>query len=131
MSVDGHTCTICDSTVFPSNDAETLPTLFRTLDTPHLEYCNTSWRPFNRADQRVEQVQRKANIIVPAVKNLPCVERLRVLVLPSQLQEATRAWYDRSIPAATPTQMRRSGSELFVTKAASCPPALPEVTPGN
>ena len=33
-------------------DLETLPALFKTPVKPHLEYCNTIWGPFNRADQQ-------------------------------------------------------------------------------
>lgn len=43
---------------FQKLDRDTLPILFRTLVRPHLEYCNSVWGPFNRADQiLVERVQ--------------------------------------------------------------------------
>ena len=51
---------------FETINEETLPALFKTLVRPHLEYCNTIWGPFNRADQqRVERVQRRATRMVP------------------------------------------------------------------
>ena len=65
-------------------DAVTLPVLYKSLVRPHLEYCNTVWGPFNRADQkRVERVQRRATKLVRAIKDLPYTERLRILGLPS------------------------------------------------
>ena len=65
-------------------DKKTLPLLFKTLVRPHLEYGNTVWGPFNRADQRrVERVQRRATKLVPELRNLPYPERLQTLNLPS------------------------------------------------
>ena len=69
---------------FECIDSVTLPLLFKSLVRPHLEYCNTVWGLFNWADQqRVERVQRKATKLIPAIKDLPYTERLRVLGLPS------------------------------------------------
>ena len=69
---------------FECIDSVTLPLLFKSLVRPHLEYCNTVWGPFNRADQqRVERVQRRATKLIPAIKYLTYTERLRVLGLPS------------------------------------------------
>ena len=50
-------------------DQTTLPLLFKTLVRPHLEYCNGTWGPFNRADQKlVERVQRRATRMVDNVR---------------------------------------------------------------
>ena len=69
---------------FEHLDAETLPVLYKSLVRPHLEYCNTVWGPFNREDQqRVERVQRRATKLIPAIRDLPYTERLRILGLPS------------------------------------------------
>lgn len=62
----------------------TLPLLMKTLIRPHLEYGNTVWGPFYRADQKlVERVQRRATRLVSCIRTLPYPERLRQLGLPS------------------------------------------------
>ena len=69
---------------FALMDVRTLPTLFKSLVRPHLEYGNLVWGPFNRADQRlVERVQRRATRMVQSLRHLPYEERLRLLQLPS------------------------------------------------
>ena len=61
-------------------DVRTLPTLFKSLVRPHLEYGNLVWGPFNRADQKqVERVQCRATCMVRSLRHLPYVERLRLL----------------------------------------------------
>ena len=49
-----------------------------------LEYGNSVWGPFNRADQRlVERVQRRATRMIPSLRHLSYPDRLAALDLPS------------------------------------------------
>ena len=101
-------------------DVETLPVLFKTLVRPHLEYCNTVWGPFNRADQqRVERIQRRATKMIPAIRDLPYAERLRILGLPSLYYRRRRG------DMIAVYQLLHGGvdldPELFITPAATGP----------
>ena len=72
-------------------NTKTLPLLFKTLVQPHLEYANSVWGPFNRADEkRVERVQRRATRLIPDLRELPYQERLRKLDLPSLYYRRSR-----------------------------------------
>ena len=65
-------------------ERSTLPLLYKSLIRPHLEYCNSVWGPYNRADQQlVERVQRRATKLVPELRNVAYRDRLRMLGLPS------------------------------------------------
>ena len=69
---------------FQNIDTESLPLLYKTFVRTHLEYGNTVWGPFNRADQKLlERVQRRATKLVPSIKHLPYTDRLRHLKIPS------------------------------------------------
>ena len=69
---------------FVNIDTFTLPLLYKTLVRPLLEYGNTCWGPFNRADQiLLERVQRRATRMIHTLRGLRYTERLRALKLPS------------------------------------------------
>ena len=67
---------------FPHVDANNFLKLFSSFIRPLLEYCSQVWLPWFKKDENLlENVQRKATKIVPALRNLPYPERLRRLHL--------------------------------------------------
>jgi len=69
---------------FEQLDRFTVPLLYKTLVRPHLEYANSVWGPYNRADQQlVERVQRRATKLVPDLRSVTYQDRLRALDMPS------------------------------------------------
>ncbi|KAI8508803.1 hypothetical protein Bbelb_139020 [Branchiostoma belcheri] len=69
---------------FYNLDKDTVPTLFKTMVRPHLEYGNVIWGPHYSLDQqKVEAVQRRATKLVSGLRELPYSERLKRLRLPS------------------------------------------------
>ena len=59
-------------------------TLFKCFVRPLLEYCNIIWNPvLKRQSQSIERVQRRATKLIPQVRHLNYIERLRKLNLPS------------------------------------------------
>ena len=69
---------------FAHIDMFTLPLLYKALVRPLLEYGNSTWGPFNRADeQALEKVQRRATRLVSSLRGQPYPQRLRALRLPS------------------------------------------------
>ena len=65
-------------------DGPSLGTIFRSEVLPHLEYCHPIWSPrYARDCQLVENVQRRAAKLVPALRHLSYPERLERLNLPS------------------------------------------------
>ena len=103
-------------------DKITLPLLFKTLVRPHLEYGNTVWGPFNRADQRrVERVQRRATKLVPELRDLPYPERLQALNQPSLYYRRRRG------DMIAVYQMLHGGFDLD-TASTPLMPETPEVT---
>ena len=50
---------------------------------PHLEFGNLVWGPFNRTDQKLERVQRRATRLVTRLRHQPYEDRLKKLQLPS------------------------------------------------
>ena len=58
--------------------------LYKSFVHPILEYGNTVWGPMFTLDQQsVEKIQRRATKLVGEIKDLPYVDRLRYLNLPS------------------------------------------------
>ena len=58
--------------------------LYKALIRPHIEYGNVIWHPFLRKDiESVENVQKRATKLVPELKVLTYIERLKKLKLPS------------------------------------------------
>ena len=71
-------------TVIKCKDHITVPTLYKSLVRPHLEYGNLVWCPRWKKDQlEIEKVQRRATKMVPSIRDLPYQERLKQLKLPS------------------------------------------------
>ena len=71
-------------TVIKCKDQTTIPTLFKSLVRPHLEYGNLIWCPRWKKDQlEVEKVQRRATKLIPSINHLPYQERLKKINLPS------------------------------------------------
>ena len=69
---------------YVTRDANTIPTLYKCMVRPHLEYGNTIWRPFYKMDMdRVESVQRRATKLVTTLKDKSYEDRLIALDLPS------------------------------------------------
>jgi hypothetical protein len=65
-------------------DGPSLRTLYCSLIRSHLEYGNVIWSPkFLKDCKLLENVQKRATKLVPNLKDLPYVERLRKLELPS------------------------------------------------
>ena len=61
-------------------DAETMKALVR----PHLEFSNMAWSPMLERDKAlIEGVLRRATKIIPGLKDLPYVQRLKAMKLPS------------------------------------------------
>lgn len=58
--------------------------LFKSLVRPHLEYGNTIWSPFRKANiKMIENVQRRATKYVPKINSFEYNERLECLKLPT------------------------------------------------
>ena len=69
---------------FTYMDVDMFIPLYKTLVRPHLEYANCVWSPFLRKDiTRLEKVQRRATKIIPALADLPYIERQKELNLPA------------------------------------------------
>ena len=69
---------------YVTRDANTIPTLYKSMVRPHLEYGNTIWGPFYKMDMdRVESVQRRATKLVTTLKDKSYEDRLIALDLPS------------------------------------------------
>ena len=67
---------------FSNLDRELLPTVYKHLVRPHLEYENLIWHPRYKIDvKKVEGVQRRATKIIPDLKDKPYQERLKCLKL--------------------------------------------------
>jgi len=65
-------------------DNDTVKTLYTSLIRPHLEYGNTAWTPRYKKDMiMIENIQRRATKLSPAIRDLTYEERLKILDLPS------------------------------------------------
>ena len=72
-------------------DETIVPTLYKTLVRPHLEYGNVIWGPFYKEDiKAVETIQRRATRMIPTIKHLSYGRRLRELELPSLVHRRKR-----------------------------------------
>ncbi|MFZ2540120.1 MAG: hypothetical protein WAX04_14670 [Oscillospiraceae bacterium] len=53
-------------------------TLYKCMVRSHLDYCNSVWAPYKIGDiEDIEKVQKRATKIIPALKGLTYVERLK------------------------------------------------------
>ena len=69
---------------YVTRDAVTIPTLYKSMVRPHLEYGNAIWGPCYVGDSKsVEGVQRRATKLVSEVRDLCYEDRLEALKLPS------------------------------------------------
>ena len=69
---------------YTSRDKDTIPTLYKAMVRPHLEYGNAIWGPFYQGDKdSLESVQRRATKLIDGFQDKSYSERLRLLELPS------------------------------------------------
>ena len=74
-----------------TRDAKTMPTLYKSMVRPHLEYGNAIWGPFYKKDiDMVESVQKRATKLIDTLKDKPYEDRLIVLDLPSMTYRRKR-----------------------------------------
>ena len=74
-----------------TRDAKTMPTLYKSMARPHLEYGNAIWEPFYKKDiDMVESVQKRAAKLIDALKDKPYEDRLIALDLPSMTYRRKR-----------------------------------------
>ena len=72
-------------------DNHSLVKLYTSLVRPRLEYGYPAWSPLYKKDCNIlENVQRRATKMVPALKDLPYEERLKSLKLPSLFYRRAR-----------------------------------------
>ena len=72
-------------------DSHSLVKLYTSLVRPRLEYGYPAWSPLYKKDCNIlENVQRRATKMVPALKDLPYEERLKSLKLPSLFYRRAR-----------------------------------------
>ena len=58
---------------------------------PHLEYGNVIWGPHYKSDQQmVKKVQKQATKLIPNIRHLSYVQRLKILKLPSLMYRKRR-----------------------------------------
>ena len=69
---------------FTHMDKDIFRTLFITIVRPHLEYGAPIWNPYKKGViNMIENVQRRATKQVPGLRDLPYMERLKLLNLPT------------------------------------------------
>ena len=83
--------------------------LFTTIVRPHLEYAAAVWNPhLKRHIVAIENVQRRASKLIPGLRDLTYMERLRVLKLPTlayrryrgdmiEMFKITHGMYDKDV----------------------------------
>ena len=72
----------CIKLAFRFLDASTLLTLYKALVLPLLDYCSVAWSPLQVKDiEALEKVQRRMTHILPGLRHLPYVDRLKSLGL--------------------------------------------------
>ena len=72
-----------------TRDAKTMPTLYKSMVRPHLEYGNAIWGPFYKKDiDMVESVQKRATKLIDTLKDKPYEDRL--IALDHDIQMQTR-----------------------------------------
>ena len=69
---------------YKTRDRQTIATLYKSMVRPHLEYGNVIWGPFYAQDKKdVESVQRRATKLIPELKDMDYLDRLRALDIPT------------------------------------------------
>ena len=60
-----------------TRDAKTMPTQYKSMVRPHLEYGNAIWGPFYKKEiDMVESVQKRATKLIDTLKDKPYEDRL-------------------------------------------------------
>ena len=73
-------------------DKTMLKTLIKTIIRPQLEYANVIWSPmYKRQSIAIEKVQRRATKLLKDIRDLPYIERLEALDIPSLKYRRVRA----------------------------------------
>ena len=58
--------------------------LYHSMVRSHLDFCSSAWAPYRKGDiEALEKVQKRTTKILPALKNLPCRERLKICKIPT------------------------------------------------
>ena len=77
---------------FTHLDKDTFVKIYKAIIRPHIEYANVIWHPrFKKQMKCIESVQRRATKLVPGLKDLPYIQRLQQLDLPSVKYRQVRA----------------------------------------
>ena len=67
-------------------DINTLSLLYKSFTRPHLEYANVAWQlSFKKDMKKIEDVQRRATRLIPALREMDYCSRLRLLKIPSSI----------------------------------------------
>ena len=71
---------------------EVVSLLYKAYVLPCLEYCMQAWSPYIRKDvEKLERVQRRASKIIPSIRQLNYIDRLRKMKLQTLETRAMRA----------------------------------------
>ena len=74
----------CIRRSFECRDRCTIPKLYKGLVRPIIDYGDSIWYPRFKMDSKaIEKVQKRATKMIYDIRNLPYIERLRALNLPS------------------------------------------------
>ena len=95
---------------FDTIDATTFKYIFKGLVRPHLEYAAPIWSPHDdNLKEQIENVQRRATKLIPAISHLDYPDRLKALKMPTlayrrvrgdmiQVYKLLNGKYDTSLP---------------------------------
>jgi len=58
--------------------------LYKSMVRSHLDYCSSVWVPYKKGDiELLEKVQKRATKLIPKIKNMPYIDRLKACKLPT------------------------------------------------
>ena len=76
---------------FEYMDKFTFLKLYTALVRPHIEFANVIWHPYLKKDiDSIERVQMRATKLIPELRDLPYIDRLKKLKLPTLAHRRTR-----------------------------------------